>query len=439
MTTTKRHLVWLTLAASLVLPSLAQTNGSNSSYSRFGLGTLSDQSQGFNRAMGGVAQGMASGQRVNMLNPASYAVIDSLTFIFDVGMGMQYGHFKQGGTTVNARNTNLEYVNAGLHLARHLGLSFGFVPYSTIGYNFDTETRVGSSYTSTQTITSKTTYYGNGGLHEMYLGLGWTPFAMLNVGANIGYIWGDYNHSLAQTFYEGTSANSAYNTQNSEWTSYVHTYKLDIGAQYPVRLSRQDWLIAGATVSVGHGVGGEVEMLRYTSKGDTIRNVCDGAFDLPYTISVGAAWQHQGRLTVAADYTLEKWAGCKVPVSQTTQESTDIEIRTDQYLNRHKVSVGAEFTRDPSSRRYTQRIRYMAGASYASPYTKVNGENGPQEYSVSAGLALPLTNSGKSVLNISAQWQRRSPSDASLITENYFMLHLGITFSERWFMKWKFN
>ncbi len=374
-----------------------------------------------------------------MLNPASYAVIDSLTFIFDVGMGMQYGHFKQGGSTANARNTNLEYVNAGLHLARKLGMSFGFVPYSTIGYNFNTETRVGSNYTSSQTITTKTTYYGNGGLHEMYIGLGWSPFARLSVGVNAGYIWGDYNHSLAQTFYEGSSPNTSYSTQNSEWTSYVHTYKLDIGVQYPIRLASQDWLTLGATFSLGHGIGSEVEMIRYTSLGDTIKSTKKDAFDIPYTLSAGVAWQHQSRITLAADYTFEKWDGCRIPVSKTTQDNTDIEIRTDQYLNRHKVNVGAEYARDPMSRRYPPRIKYCAGASLATPYTKVNGANGPMEYSVTAGLALPLSNSGKSVANVSLQWLKRAPSDSSMITENYFMIHMGVTFSERWFMKWKFN
>ena len=44
----------------------AQTNGSNSSYSRFGLGTLADQSQGFNRGMGSTGIGIRLGNRVNL-------------------------------------------------------------------------------------------------------------------------------------------------------------------------------------------------------------------------------------------------------------------------------------------------------------------------------------------------------------------------------------
>ena len=76
----------------LLLPTaLMAQNGSNSSYSRFGLGTLAEQSQTFNRGMGGVAYGLRNGSRINMQNPASYSCIDSLSFIFDVGMSLQVG------------------------------------------------------------------------------------------------------------------------------------------------------------------------------------------------------------------------------------------------------------------------------------------------------------------------------------------------------------
>jgi hypothetical protein len=36
------------------------------------------------------------------------------------------------------------------------------------------------------------------------------------------------------------------------------------------------------------------------------------------------------------------------------------------------------------------------------------------------------------------QWLRRAPgTHNNLITENYFILNLGVTFNERWFMKFK--
>ncbi len=35
--------------------------------------------------MGGVGYAMNSGRQINVMNPASYAAIDSLTFLFDLG------------------------------------------------------------------------------------------------------------------------------------------------------------------------------------------------------------------------------------------------------------------------------------------------------------------------------------------------------------------
>ena len=80
---------------------------------------------------------------------------------------------------------------------------------------------------------------------------------------------------------------------------------------------------------------------------------------------------------------------------------------------------------------------YRFGASYATPYYKVNGQDGPKELSVSAGMGIPLVNKwgNRSVLNISIQWARQSATN--MITENTFRINLGITFNEKWFAKWK--
>lgn len=439
MNITKHILLWSLMAAA-TLPALAQSNGSNSSYSRFGLGILNDHSQGFNRSMAGVAQGLADGQIVNMQNPASYSRIDSITFIFDVGMGMQFGRFSQNGNNINARNTSFDYATMGFRLARKLGMAVGFVPYSTIGYNFASTARVGNDL-SGQDITTTTSYYGNGGLHQMFLGLGWNPFAHLSIGVNAGYIWGSYNHSLSQTYAEGGNASSDYISQNLAWDSDIRTYKLDFGAQYPIILNPQNMLTLGASVGLGHKIGSEVTMMRYTSARDTVQDTRSKAFELPLTFSVGAAWQHKGRLMLAADYQQQRWEGCRIPVASTINNIPQIDVHTDQYLIRHQVKVGAEYRKDPTGtdKRYANKIKYRIGAQYTTPYTRVNGVDGPTEYGVTAGVALPITQSGRSVVNVGMEWMHRKPSVSTQITENYLMLHLGVTFSEYWFMKRKFR
>ena len=102
-------------------------------------------------------------------------------------------------------------------------------------------------------------------------------------------------------------------------------------------------------------------------------------------------------------------------------------------------STGGEWVPNWQSRKIYNRIHYRIGASYATPYFKVNGQDGPNEISVSAGFGIPITNSWNhgSVLNISGQWVKASAKD--LITENTFRINIGLTFNERWFNKWKVN
>ena len=83
-------------------------------------------------------------------------------------------------------------------------------------------------------------------------------------------------------------------------------------------------------------------------------------------------------------------------------------------------------------------MRYRIGASYTTPYLKINGKDGPKEISVSAGLGIPIINAhnNRSFLNVSAQWVSQQAS-ANMIDVNSFRINIGITFNERWFQKWK--
>ncbi len=439
MNTLKVILACATIALSSA-SALAQ-NGSNSSYSRFGLGTIAEQSQTFNRGMGGVALGLRNGSRVNMQNPASYSCVDSLSFIFDVGMTMQYGHMSTNGTSTNARNTTLSNVNAGFRVGKNIGMSFGFVPYTTIGYTFNTEGKVGNIYTSASPISTKTTYTGNGGLQELYLGVGWAPFSWFSVGANVGYLWGDYNHSTSQVFYEGTTSSTNYSSQNQIYSADLASYKADFGVQVPITINKYDKLTLGATYSLGHGINGTATRLRYTTAGDSASVSVKNTFDIPTTFGGGVSWQHKDVLTVAADMHYEKWAECKTPVAG-NDANGDItyETKTGAYQDRTRYNVGAEYIPNIKGRHYMETVQYRMGFSYSTPYLNVNGQDGPAEYRASVGLGLPLGKvSGRSVINVSAEWMMRKPSVANMIKENYVMLNIGISFNERWFLKWKIN
>ena len=179
----------------------AQTAGTISSYSRYGLGLLRDQSQGFNKSMGGVGQGMRIGNRVNTTNPASYSAIDSLSLIFDVGMSASFGQMKKQQQKAGVQHATLDYVHIGMRLGKRLGLALGFMPYSSIGYDFmsSEHSRKTIAYDPDTglPISLNESYSGSGGLNQTYIGLGWRTFHNISIGANVSFLWGKYNQRLS--------------------------------------------------------------------------------------------------------------------------------------------------------------------------------------------------------------------------------------------------
>ncbi len=411
--------------------SFAQTAGTLSPYSRFGLGLLHDQSQGFNKSMGGAGLGVRMGNRINTSNPASYAVIDSLSLILDIGMTGSFGRMRQDEQRAAAKGASFDYVHVGMHIAKNLGLAAGFMPYTDIGYDFcSPEETVGYNPDNMQPIKSNSAYTGRGGLNQAYLGLGWKVFRNFAIGANVSFLWGKYDHTLLQQFSEGSSSSNAFSYILKNNYASIRSYKVDLGAQYPVRVSKQDWLSFGLTASLGHKIPQEATVT-IGEKTDTVAS----PFDLPYTFGFGLAWQHKNTLLLATDAHYECWSNCRLPI-----ETMDGFVpMKGLYKDRTKIAVGAQWTPDPFSTIYWKRIQYRAGMNFATPHLIVNGLDGPYEFCMSIGAGVPITNriNNRSFVNVGLQWLRRASHSAGMVTENYFLINLGVTFNERWFMKYK--
>ena len=437
-----------TIIASMLLllsaGSMMAQSGTNSPYSQFALGALSEQSSGFNRGMNGVGIGFHEHAQINYLNPASYAELDSLTFLFDAGLAGQITNFKEGDVKKNANNADFEYVVGGFRLFRHLGLSFGILPYTNIGYSY----AVTKQLDDADKTTSTNTYSGSGGLHQIYLGFGWSPFRNFSIGVNGSYLYGSYTRSAINSY-----SSSYVNTLSRQYSADVRSYKLDFGAQYMQKLSNTDFLTLGLTYSPGHSIGGKPTLLEITSNSQT--SVSDtttypGAgqanlkLEIPTTFGVGLMYNHSNQLKVGLDYTLQKWADVDAPAVENNNGTVSYVMQSGQYKNRHKVTVGADYCPNAMGRHIYQRIHYRAGVSYATPYYYIyNGsgirEDGPKEFNASLGFGIPIINTwnNRSTLNISAQWAHQSAT--GFISENTFRINIGLTFNERWFAKWKLN
>ena len=427
----------------------AQSGGGKSSYSRYGLGLLNDQSLTWNKSMGGVGVALPSGSKLNTTNPASYAYVDSLSFIFDVAMSGNFGQMSMGTSKLPVNNASFDYLVAGFRLQKNLGLAFGFRPYSTVNYNYYTSSN--EAYRDENTgdlVRNNTNYIGTGGMHEAFIGLGWKPFKNFSIGANAAVLWGGYDHLVMQEFTQAGATSNNFNGFNFLQHAEVLTYKLDLGAQYVMRMGSKDWLTVGATVGIGHHFEGDAYLYRYMTTGDTLKVENEGGFDIPMSYAGGLAWQHKNTLLVSADVHYQTWGDCNVPAMVVSNGSVSYPSTTKMYKNNYSLKAGLEYTPNPlATRGYFNRVKYRLGVSYSTPYLMIpEGENaamktneGPAEIGVSLGVGLPISNriNSRSMVNIGLQWLRRSPSTQSLITENYFILNVGVTFNERWFMKFK--
>ncbi|MGL5938620.1 MAG: hypothetical protein ACRCY5_07890 [Phocaeicola sp.] len=397
----------------------AQTS-TNSPYTRYGFGQLSDQNFGQSKAMGGVAYGLRNGLQINASNPASYAAVDSLTFLFDTGVSLQNANFKEHDVRTNAKNSAVDYIAAQFRLRKGMGIAVGFLPYSSVGYNMSKKKIEQPESDETSEISSVSTYSGTGGLHQIFVGFGVEPFKNFSIGANISYLYGTINHLVSTEFNQSTSYTS--------YRSYiidVNDYKLDLGLQYTQPFGKKHSATLGAVYSLGHTLNSTGRSSQFTSASSTYKtDTISNGFSIPHTFGAGITYVYDKRLTVGFDYTLQKWADAKY-IGE-----------TGYFTDRTKYAIGAEFQPNPMSRNYFNRIKYRAGAYYADPYTKVDGKEGAREYGISGGFALPIFQS-KSILSISGEYVKVSPKVKGMLEENYLKINVGLTFNERWFMKWK--
>lgn len=428
------------LLFALVAMNIMAQSGTNSPYSQYGLGKLADQSQSASRGMNGVGIAIREHNQVNTINPASYSSIDSLTFIFDIGMSLQKTNFKEGGRSLNANNANFEYVVGAFRAWKHVGMAFGFLPYSNVGYNYSQVTDLDGytiPSTTSSVVTQTNTFSGSGGLRKAFIGIGIEPLRNLSIGANANYLWGNINNIITSSYSDPYIKSFVKSYETS-----TKSFMFNIGGSYTLNIGKGDKVTAAATVTPRVQLSDDPFCDIITANAqdgvvDTTKYVAHNAGEIPIEFGAGLSYKGHRGLLIGADYTYLR--GSEVGVKDFIDKNGARVESTDKFLDRHKVNLGAQYCRNEYSRSYADRVMYRFGASYATPYVKINGKDGPTEIAVSAGIGLPITNmyNNRSILNLSVKWMQTNAK--SFVRENCFMINIGMTFNERWFAKWKFE
>ncbi len=388
-------------------------NSTLTPYSRYGYGILSDNATSAQRAMGGVGYAMNSGRQINVMNPASYAAVDSLTFLFDMGVDFTSLWSKEGTTSENNFGGGLDYITMLFPVTKYMGVSLGILPYSSVGYSFGSEIDNGA-----------TARQGSGSINQAYVGWGATPFKNFYAGFNFSYLFGNtVNDVYAYTI---TGSTSLFQREMK-----VRDWHLDIGLQSSFDIKPENRVTLGVTYSPGKSLHGETYGVYYDTNLDTKPDTVgftklNGLYSIPASYGAGINYQWRNRLMVEADFTYQPWKDAKyAPIEN---------FEVTEFSNRWKIGAGVQYTPSPRGS-YFQRVQYRLGGYYNHDYLMILGNN-IREYGASVGFGFPVPGF-KSVVNLGIEYKHRQANPNPLIKEQYLNITIGINFNEMWFRKAK--
>lgn len=401
------------------VPALAQNV--STPYSMYGYGILGDRATSMQRQMGGVGYAMNSGRQINVMNPASYAAIDSLTFLFDMGADLSFIWSQEGDAKEKSTGGGLDYLTMQFPISKYLGGSVGLLPYSSVGYAFGNDISHGTMENQ-----------GSGGINELYLGLS-GKIKGFSIGFNVSY---DFGNIVNDVF-----ANPSSGSTKFEHVMEVRDWNIVLGAQYTQKIGRYDRFVLGATYSPKKTLLGTTwatiqETTQESTPTEVARMSLKNHYYTPNSVGAGISYTHErvSRFNVEFDYTWQGWKDCRYSPLYSIDNPEVVVFNGMEFNNRSRYAAGAEYV--PKLRgSYMQRAAYRLGAYYTDDYLKIHG-NGVREYGVTAGVGFP-TVEGKTMINLGFEWKMRQAHPQALLKENYFNITLGVNFNEVWFFKRK--
>jgi hypothetical protein len=410
----KNKLIVLALITLLFSQFAIGQNNTNSPYTRFGYGDISDTNNGEQRAMGGISIGSRLNTSINPVNPASYSCVDSMTFQFDIGVAGLMSHFSQANQSVVKSNGNLEYLTMQFPLTKWLGFSAGALPYSFVGYNFSTIDTVYINNTPNDTVPFTRSFNGSGGFSQVYMGLSAKFFNHISLGFNAYYMFGTINNFRQVNF----SNSTVYSSSTESNILKANNFRFRLGAQIYNTFAKKHDVTLGFIYEPKTTLKGDFS--RYI---DLVKTDSTYGFETPSLFGLGLYYTYDNKLSFGVDYSFQQWR--------------DVLYfgKTNNLNNSSKLAIGVDYLPNQRSRKYSERVHYRAGLNMSDSYINVkDGETLPKSYGVSVGVGLPLHNSN-TILN--ATFEYKKIGSTTLLNEDSYKLSFNFTFNEHWFFKRK--
>ena len=112
-------------------------------------------------------------------------------------------------------------------------------------------------------------------------------------------------------------------------------------------------------------------------------------------------------------------------------------IQNLNYISSKEISIGGFYIpKFDSFTNYFNTIIYRLGAKWQQTGIVIN-EKSIKDFSISSGVGLPI--GGLSKVNIGLEYGKTGTKSNNLIEENYIIISLGLSLSDIWFIKRKYD
>lgn len=423
----KNVIKWALASFFLLFVFSEESNSQNiqtSPMSRYGYGTLVDQSPTAYKGMGGVGVALRESNVVNFKNPASLSAIDSLSFVLDIGLTSELKKLNDDSYSKYTFQSNIDYIAFQLPIFKTIGVAAGITPFSRVGYNMANKQLIPSF----EDVYFVQNFTGKGSFQNLFVSTGFHLFKGLSLGLKANYLFGKIEHSIVSL-----PTSSSINNRFEDISYRISSWSPTFGIQYEFKRNTNAFVL-GTSFSPQISLPIKVSHTIDKNYGDALKpdiSLEDPKLEtaFPLSLSFGASYLYDNKLLAAGDVKLVKWGS--VP---NIYKSQDIELK-DAY----EVSLGVSYLKDKFSRKYRDRIIYKGGFNYSAPYFSHNKLGSASLITVALGMGLPIhvNDERTSYFNLSLEYSKNLQKGSLYVNENLLRLSLSINFNETWFRKLK--
>ncbi len=402
----------------LLVAGFAYAQESTSSpYSTHGLGITNFRGSIANRSMGGLTL-YSDPFTPNIQNPALYGGLK--TTALGVGGSYKTATFKEGDAESSGKATTLDYLTLSIPAGK-FGFGFGIVPYRSVGFSFEGINGAGFQETNT----------GSGNVNRAYFGAGVKIHKGFKLGAEFQYNFGRLENIVTQ-FPDSSINTRVINQSDIQGVSFTFSgvYDLDVNEETLFRVSAVYSNSASITSENIQQISAvEFEDDQETTSNEQVVDIADRSFNLPSRLTLGGAVIKKSKWFVGGEAYLED--------NNDYQDRIQSRDRVN-YAKAYGVKVGGFIIPKYNSlTSYFQRMTYRVGLRYERLGLVIRGED-INEFGTSFGISLPVSQ-GYSSLDLGVELGSRGTTSAGLVKENFINLSVGLSLSDKWFRKRKFN